>query len=169
VPDEHYKNEWINRSANMMHMSLAEFTAMKETNARVLPGTIETASTAVVTPDLYASIVKATGRPQHEPGRMNKLEAKYAQHLELRSMTGEIKAWAFEPLKLKLAPSTFYNVDFIVVMVDGRVELHETKGHWEDDARVKIKVAATMFPWWQFVGVQWSKEMKDWKIERFRA
>lgn len=132
----------------------------------------------MVMPDPYAAIVKATGRPQHESGSMNKLETKYAQHLELRRMTGEIQAWRFEPLKLKLAPSTFYNVDFIVVrqtrnlageITGTAVELHETKGHWEDDARVKIKVAATMFPWWQFVGVQWAKEEKDWKIERFKA
>jgi hypothetical protein len=107
------------------------------------------------------------GRARHEPGRMNGLEKKYAAHLELRRATGEIRDWKFEPLKLKLAPATFYQPDFGVQLPDGRIELHETKGHWEDDARVKVKVAAALFGWFRFVGVRWDKDAKDWKFEEF--
>ena len=98
---------------------------------------------------------------------MNGLEGSYADHLELRKLTGEIKDWKFEPFKLKLADKTYFAVDFTLVMLDGLIECHETKGHWEDDARVKIKVAARMFPEFKFVGVCWDKR-EGWKFEGFR-
>ena len=59
----------------------------------------------------------------------------------------------------------FYTPDFLVILADGRIELHEVKGHWEDDARVKIKVAAAQKPWFTFVAVKWVKG--GWEYERF--
>ena len=108
-------------------------------------------------------------RPRHKNGTMNRLETKYAQHLEMRKRAGEIEAYAFEAVKLRLAVSTFLTIDFVVVMPSGAVELHEVKGYWEDDARVKIKVAAQMFPWWRILAVQWDKPAKDWKFEVIHA
>ena len=50
----------------------------------------------------------------------------------------------------------------------GTMEIHETKGHWEDDARVKIKVAATLFPFRFFAITQGRKEKKgQWIFEEF--
>src|SRR5690242_6034111 len=77
---------------------------------------------------------------------MNRLEAKYAQELELRRRVGEITWWEFEPLKFRLADNTFYTPDFLVMLPDGQLEAHEVKGFWQDDARVKIKVSAEHFP-----------------------
>jgi hypothetical protein len=111
---------------------------------------------------------KASGRATREAGKMNRLEARYAEHLEVRKMFGEIAKWRFEPWKLRLAPKTYYDPDFEVVMPDGKIEIHETKGHWEDDARVKIKVAATMFSEFGFVGVTWNKKA-GWQFERFKS
>ena len=76
---------------------------------------------------------------------MNGMEKKYAAYLELRRITGEILEWRFEPLKLKLATKTYYTPDFLLLMPDRRIELHETKGFMEEDANVKIKVAREMF------------------------
>jgi hypothetical protein len=77
---------------------------------------------------------------------MNKLEADYAAHLKLVQHAGEIEWFAFEAIKLRLADATFYTPDFFVMGANGLLECHEVKGHWEDDARVKIKVAAALFP-----------------------
>ena len=77
---------------------------------------------------------------------MNKLETLYAQHLELRRRAGEIEWYAFDVLNLRLAPKCFYRPDFMVMRHDAEIEMHEVKGHWEDDARVKVKVAADKFP-----------------------
>lgn len=100
---------------------------------------------------------------------MNKLEAAYAQHLEARRAAGEIADFGFERIKLRLARSTFYTPDFDVVLLDGAVEIHETKGYWQEDARIKIKVAAGMFPAFRFFGIR-KRKARDgggWDVERF--
>jgi hypothetical protein len=40
-----------------------------------------------------------------------------------------------------LAKDTFYTSDFMVMLADGRLEAHEVKGFWQEDARAKIKIA----------------------------
>jgi len=79
-------------------------------------------------------------------GTMNKTEAAYAQHLELLKQAGEIVWYRFEGVKLRLADNTFYTPDFAVMSGDGVMEMHEVKGHWQDDARAKIKIAADQYP-----------------------
>lgn len=79
-------------------------------------------------------------------GAMNKTEAAYAERLEQMKRNGFVLWFEFEAIKLRLADNTFYTPDFAVMSHDGVIELHEVKGFWEDDARVKIKVAAKLFP-----------------------
>ena len=110
---------------------------------------------------------KSNSRPIHTAGEMNGIEKRYAVYLDIQKIVGEIISWKFEPIKLRLAKATFYQPDFLVVMPNHRIELRETKGFWEDDARVKIKVAAEMFPEFSFVAVTWDKRNKIWKTERF--
>jgi hypothetical protein len=82
-----------------------------------------------------------------KPGRLNKTEAEYAGMLELRKRAGEVAWYAFEPFKIRLADRTFYDIDFGVMLADGRLEVHEVKGGFiTDDGRVKLKVAAEHFP-----------------------
>lgn len=108
---------------------------------------------------------KARGRTvRREPGTMNKLEREYAQRLEMLRVGGVVAWYSFDAVKLRLAASTFYTPDFLVMLSCGALEVHEVKGHWEDDARVKIKVAADKFPF-RFVAV--SKVSGDWKFEEF--
>ena len=99
---------------------------------------------------------------------MNKTEERYAEHLALAQRGGEIADFWFESVKLKLADLTFYTPDFFVQKTDGTLEMHEVKGFWEDDARVKIKVAASMFPF-RFIGVQEraKKNGGGWEYEEF--
>jgi hypothetical protein len=104
------------------------------------------------------------GRGKRKPGELNKTEQAYQQHLELRRLAGEIAWYAFEPLKLRLAANTFYTPDFLVMLTDGLLEVHECKGFWEDDARVKIKVAAALYPL-TFIA---AKRVKgNWEMESF--
>jgi hypothetical protein len=77
---------------------------------------------------------------------MNKLEADYAAELELLRRAGDVAWYAYEAIRLRLADNTFYVPDFLVMLSSGELQVHEVKGHWEDDARVKIKVAAEKFP-----------------------
>ena len=80
------------------------------------------------------------------------IESAYANVLEMRKRAGEVEWYAFEGMKFRLADNTFYTPDFSVMLTSGQVELHEVKGFWTDDARVKIKVAASLFPF-QFIAV----------------
>lgn len=88
-------------------------------------------------------------------GVMNKTEAAYQAHLEARKQAGEVVWYAFEAYTFKLADNTRYTPDFAVMLASGVMEFHEVKGAkaiFEDDAKVKIKVAADRFPH-QFIAV----------------
>lgn len=102
---------------------------------------------------------KALGRLP--AGQMNKTEQAYAAHLELLKAAGDVLWWKFEPARLCLAPKTTYAPDFMVLRRDHQIIFDEVKGHMRDDAAVKIKVAAAMFPF-QFRIIRKSGSM--WKI-----
>lgn len=85
-------------------------------------------------------------------GKMNKTEAAYAQHLDLLKNTGKIIWYKFEGIKFRLADKTFYTPDFTVLNESFELEVHEVKGFWEDDAKVKIKVASELYPF-RFVAI----------------
>jgi hypothetical protein len=108
--------------------------------------------------------VTPTEAPKRAPlaRGMNKTERRYANHLDMLKRQGVVLWWAFEAVKLKLAPNTHYTPDFLVLRPGG-FEFHEVKGFWRDDARVKIKVAAVMFPI-PFLAVRWAK---GWQYEVF--
>lgn len=98
-------------------------------------------------------------------GAMNKTEAAYAHHLGLLKFAGSVLWYRFEGLKFRLADATFYTPDFAVMRADGTLECHEVKGHWTDDARVKIKVAAEMYPI-RFIAVRAARG-GQWETEAF--
>lgn len=110
--------------------------------------------------------LQALGRMK--TGKMNKTEIAYSQHLEALKSCGEIVWWKFEAIKLRLADNTFYTVDFFVMKASGELEAHEVKGYWMDDARVKIKVAAGLYPF-RFIAIQKksNKQGGGWKTEVF--
>ncbi|MBP7253872.1 MAG: DUF1064 domain-containing protein [Alphaproteobacteria bacterium] len=85
-------------------------------------------------------------------GEMNKTEAEYRDHLEWALRAGDVLWYRFEGVKLRLADNTFYTPDFAVLKSDMELEMHEVKGFWTDDGRVKIKVAADQYPF-RFIAV----------------
>lgn len=103
-------------------------------------------------------------------GQMNKTEIAYATVLEGLKRAGQVQWYRFEGLKLRLADKTFYTPDFAVMRDDGVLECHECKGFWMDDARVKIKVAAEMYPFRFLAAKQRSKKSGGgWEYEVFGA
>ena len=111
----------------------------------------------------------ARGRQKYTPGTMNKTEQAYSDYLLLLKRQGLIEDYWFEGLKLKLANNTFYTPDFFVLSADLTLECHEVKGFWEDDARVKIKVAAERFYFIKFIAMKPrpKKEGGGWAKEEF--
>ena len=101
-------------------------------------------------------------------GERNKTEKAYGDFLYALQVTGEILWYRFEGLKLRLADSTFYTPDYAVMRKNGQLECHEVKGFWQDDARVKIKIAADAYPF-RFLAVRPrpKKEGGGWNVEEF--
>lgn len=98
---------------------------------------------------------------------MNRLERDWAQELDLRRLAGDVQAWSYEGIRLSLGPGAWYTPDFLVVRGDGFLECHETKGYWREAARVRIKVAAGLFPYLRFLAIQRAPEgsAERWAIE----
>lgn len=101
-------------------------------------------------------------------GKRNKTEEAYEATLEAMKAAGTVLWHKFEGLKLRLADNTFYTPDFAVLAADGVMECHEVKGFWQEDARVKIKVAAEMYPFRFFaVKARAKKDGGGWEYESF--
>lgn len=100
-------------------------------------------------------------------GERNKLEARYEAHLEALKLAGEICEYAFEPEKFRLAnegDACFFTPDFRVLLNDGTVEFHDTKGFMEEDALLKIKWFVQQHPY-PLVVAKWAKG--EWIKERW--
>ena len=98
---------------------------------------------------------------------MNQTEARYARHLELRRQAGDIDWYLFEGITLKLAHDTRYTPDFAVMRAGGAMELHEVKGHYTGDAKVKVRVAAERFPFQFVLARERSKKTGEWILESY--
>lgn len=96
--------------------------------------------------DAVTAGLNPVSRGALRPSRMNGTERAYSVVLEARRQAGELLWWAYEVVTLKLADDTRYTPDFAVMLANGELEMHETKGFMRDDAWVKLKVAAEKFP-----------------------
>ena len=82
-------------------------------------------------------------------GTMNRTEAAYERELAEKLHAGTVLWYRFEGIKLRLADNTFLTVDFAVMRADGLLEMVDVKGSrgvYQDDAKVKMKVAAAQYP-----------------------
>lgn len=101
---------------------------------------------------------------------MNKSERTYADLLDQQKQRGEIIDWKFHPMNVRLAKNTFYEVDFLVLSADMRVEIHETKGGYTTEkGSMKIKLCAEALPWFRFIKATklTTKQGGGWKREEF--
>ena len=97
---------------------------------------------------------------------MNRTEESYADWLDSRRPA--VKAWWFEQITVVLPGGVRYTPDFLVQLVTDELQFHEVKGRWEDDARVKMKVAASIFPGrWFGVTVVPKRDGGGWSFEEF--
>lgn len=101
-------------------------------------------------------------------GRMNKTEMAYELELSAMKSAGLIQWYKFEGVNLRLADNTHYRPDFIVMNAEGVIEIHEVKGQWRDDAKVKIRVAADIYPF-IFKAIRRKPKYQGggWEVETF--
>ena len=102
---------------------------------------------------------------RHTQGRMNGGEARFARHLDA---TGQ--GYKFEALRFTLAPKTTYTPDFYC---PAQATLYEVKAWWKgagrvgwrEDARIKWKMAAELFPEFHFAAVWWRADLGRFDYE----
>lgn len=73
-------------------------------------------------------------------------EARFAELLEFRRISGEVVSWQYEAITLRLPGGVRYTPDFYVRTKDGRAEFFEVKGQLRDNARIKLRQAVELFP-----------------------
>lgn len=64
----------------------------------------------------------------YQTDAMNQTEARYAGYLDGMKHTGEVVAWAYEAVKLRLADKTFYTPDFVVIRLTGASSCMRSRG-----------------------------------------
>lgn len=100
-----------------------------------------------------------TVRPSTDVQKLNKTERAYLQYMGYLGY-----AWiGVQNITLKLADDTRFTPDFSAVDVDGTLRFIDVKGFQREDALIKIKVAARLFPFAQFVIVK--KDGDGWDHE----
>jgi len=99
---------------------------------------------------------KAPSRIRQNSAGLNKTEQAFFDYLKTRSDPGVLRTvLPPQSITLRIANGCRYTPDFVVAYhgaLPEPVELvaYEVKGFMRDDAAVKIKVAATAFPWITF-------------------
>lgn len=106
---------------------------------------------------------------------MNANEAAFAKVLEEWKAKGEVLFYSFESLQLILAPRTTLLLDFHAVMSDGTLVFYECKagmknGRYrvEEDANVKMKLAAEKFPYLRII-ITWAHKTYPRKYKEVGA
>lgn len=108
---------------------------------------------------------------RQDRGGLNKTEAAFDAHLRANAMRP-----LREGLTLRLGNGVRYSPDFVVITdaTNGHavpvceIRCYEVKGFMRDDAAVKVKVAASLFPLFAFylVTKRTKKQGGGWSIER---
>ncbi|SRR5713101_2891228 len=115
-----------------------------------------------IAPGSSQTIVSGSGAPS--PYR-SKLEARYADQLIWRVSSGEVKQWWYEGIKFRLGATCFFCPDFLVEDQHNNLSIHEVKGFIREDALIKLKVAATLYPCFQFIMVRFKNG--QWFFKNF--
>ena len=90
---------------------------------------------------------------------LNKTEAAFLEHLRATHPGAQIHSQA---ITLKLGNGVRYTPDFVI---PPHVAAYECKGFMRDDAAVKVKVAASLYPWITFFLVS-KRKGGGWDIQQ---
>lgn len=107
-------------------------------------------------------------------GYRSKTEAAFSAHLDLQVRAGAILSWKYEAVTLRLAPGVSYTPDFVVFYAAGfhfiEVKGRKGSGFWSRPVgKIKVKLAAEMFPQFRFEVVWPGERMGTWESVRIGA
>ena len=90
----------------------------------------------------------------------SRTEERYGAMLAAQQQAGLLTQWWYEPMRLALAPRTTLTPDFLLQWSGGPetpLTFDEVKGWRREDAMVKLKVAARLYPIFRFRWVEWTQ------------
>lgn len=103
-------------------------------------------------------------RDTTDQAKLNKTERAYWEHLKQSQLLDSRISWVgVQNITLKLADDCRLTCDFFVIL-DGQLIAIDTKGSFvREDSKIKLKVAARLFPWIKFFIVRrsnygWNEE-----------
>lgn len=100
-----------------------------------------------VLPNAITPKVNILPRDTTDEHKLNPTERKYLNYLESVNYP-----WlGIQNITLKLAHDCRYTPDFWTLETDGSLVAREVKGYFREDAKIKIKTAARLFPWIKFI------------------
>lgn len=103
------------------------------------------------------------GLRQRQGPALNKTEAAFLQTLEAAYPP---RATLTQAVTLAIANGCRYTPDFFQPPIESdRARAFEVKGFMRDDAAVKLKVAAALFPWIRFFLVTRRGRAQPWRIQ----
>lgn len=82
----------------------------------------------------------------------NLLQKGYGNHLEYLKRAGSILDYQLNSIRFRLTSGEaskgdpWFKPDYSVWMPDRTLEMHECKGLWREAARVRIKIARSLYP-----------------------
>lgn len=117
-------------------------------------------------PDTKSDFKKIKPRLRQNSKGLNKTEAAFLAWLTVQSSSQAHRTILEQAITLRLGNGVRYTPDFFRPSPDA--VFYEVKGFMRDDAAVKIKVAATLFPWWRFylVTKRTKRQGGGWQIDR---
>lgn len=102
-------------------------------------------------------------RPSSDEQKLNKTEAWRLAHLRALN----VPALGVQNITLKLGDDCRFTPDFNYLGPSGEMVFEDVKGFQRDDALVKIKVAARLFPWARFLIVKKNGKV-DWDVTEIK-
>lgn len=126
-------------------MALSEYDYQRLLENRAKAGGVTAPKAKAKAQKPSAKIIKQDDR------QPNWTEKRYIS--EIVCVTEGVESWDYEAISLKLGNGVRYTPDWLVIFANGRMELHEVKGGGpiQDDAIVKLKVAAARYRGFRFV------------------
>lgn len=103
--------------------------------------------------------------PRRQPGVMNRYEAAYA---EVLTADPSVFEWWFEKMRFVIGEKCSLTPDFVIQRTSGALEIHDVKGGFvRDDALVKLKVVASVFPYPVYMAIKRPKrDGGGWELKR---
>jgi len=94
---------------------------------------------------------------------MNNTEARWAQLLDASE---DVLWWAYEVIRIRYGDEGHHSPDFVLVRLDGSLEVHETKGgHMTDAGRTRFKAAARALPVARWLMVMQTGKRQPWECK----